>query len=99
MFKRRGFNNSITEESNGYSGCIWMFWKDSNIKINCISQSRQFIHVTLHIDNQIHWFLTIAYGCPNSYIRQTLWLGLIKFQPINDTPWLVTGDFNAFISS
>lgn len=95
MFRRWGFNN-IIEELNRHSVGNWMFWKDSDIKIIDIYQSSQFTHVILGIDNQLHWFF-------KSYLPQsfhpTQVVKLTNLQCRDDTPWLVTCDLNAFLSS
>ena len=58
-------------EALGYSGGIWLFWKDS-LTINIIKTHPQFILDDVVERVNKHWLLSVVYGSPNHTLRSNL---------------------------
>ncbi|KAA3453866.1 reverse transcriptase [Gossypium australe] len=98
IIEKLGFSYSHRVEAVGFSGGIWVGWKDS-IQIKIIQNHPQFI--LLRVDNYItnkSFLISFVYGSPDRSKRKLLWEGLHSITPKKDTPWLVMGDFNAILS-
>ena len=100
VIRRLGFHNSHRVEANGFSGGIWLLWRDS-VQVTVIANHSQFIHseVRLNSINAPPFILTVVYGFPHPTYRRFLWQDLQPFAPDPTTPWLLSGDFNATTNS
>ncbi|MQL98150.1 hypothetical protein Taro_030854 [Colocasia esculenta] len=76
---------------------IWMFWEDS-ITILKTDYSDQFITVTVSSDFYKQFFLTIVHASCVVNERRQRWDYMIDFSATCKAPWLVGGDFNAYLS-
>ncbi|XP_019178132.1 PREDICTED: uncharacterized protein LOC109173349 [Ipomoea nil] len=89
-----GFRDWIRVEAYGFSGGIWVFWKDV-IKVEIITTHPQFISMQV-IDNLSEpWLFTVVYGSPNQYLRRNLFADLSGQDMDVLLPWLIAGDFNS----
>ncbi|KAA3455874.1 reverse transcriptase [Gossypium australe] len=98
IIENLGFNYSHRVEAIGFSGGIWVGWKDF-IQIKIIRNHPQFIF--LRVDNYVpnkSFFISFVYGSPDRSKRKFLWEDLQSVAPNNSTPWLIMGDFNAILS-
>ncbi|KAK5793701.1 hypothetical protein PVK06_034854 [Gossypium arboreum] len=98
IIEKLGFNFSHQVEAVGFSGGIWVGWKDS-IHIRIIQNHPQFIFLCVNNlipDKSI--LISFLYGSPNGSKRKLLWEGLQSIAPHNFTPWLIMGEFNAILS-
>ncbi|CAN1149275.1 hypothetical protein LINPERHAP2_LOCUS16930 [Linum perenne] len=92
-----GFDFSIVEEAQGFTGGIWLLWKDPNLQISVINSSNQFIHVAFQSDEGASGLATFVYGSPHLHRRRELWRDLQIIAASVIAPWIVLGDFNAMI--
>ncbi|KAA3464883.1 reverse transcriptase [Gossypium australe] len=94
-----GFNFSHRVEAVGFSGGIWVGWKES-VRIQIIQNHPQFILLIVneYVPNKKK-FITFVYGSPNRSKRKILWEGLKSAMPPQSTPWILMGDFNAILDS
>ncbi|KAL4323711.1 hypothetical protein GQ457_11G030340 [Hibiscus cannabinus] len=96
---RNGFDHSFRVEADGFSGGIWVLWKQS-VRVDVLAVSNQFVHARCW-DNRTSrsFFVTFVYASPNRQKRNGLWHSLDALRPINDMAWVLGGDFNAITSS
>ena len=97
VIKSLRFDCSHRIEVECFSGGIWLIWREV-VAISIIRNDRQFIHLVVSAPNHNNFLFTAVYGSPNFRGRQTLWSNLRGLDIDNVVPWLVTGDFNAFLS-
>ena len=84
-------------EAHGYSGGIWILWKDKVI-IDILRMHPQFIHLKVSNQGRRDWLLTMVYGSPNHSIRKKLWRDLNQKNLVVDEPWVIAWDFNSVTS-
>lgn len=99
IIEKLGFNHSHRVEAVGFSGGIWIGWKDS-IQIHIIRNHPQFIF--LRVNNFIpnnSFFISFVYGSPDRAKRKLLWEDLKSVNSNLSFPWLIMGDFNAIFVS
>ncbi|XP_038688766.1 uncharacterized protein LOC119987931 [Tripterygium wilfordii] len=92
-----GFENWVRVEAFGFSGGIWVFWKET-LQISVIKTHPQFIHLRVQSNGINSWLLTVVYGSPNFNLRKLLWMDLNSEIKDNLDPWMVVGDFNSVVS-
>ncbi|KAB2094138.1 hypothetical protein ES319_A02G135800v1 [Gossypium barbadense] len=98
IIAKLGFQHSHHIEAKGFSGGIWVGWKDT-IQLEIIQNHPQFTLVKIRSGGLIHSILTvIVYGNPNPIKRKNLWEALKATIPSDNTPWMALGDFNALLS-
>lgn len=93
-----GFERSHRVESTGLSGGIQILWQEA-VKIEVIGNHAQCIHIIVEHSMGNFWNLSVVYGHPNPYIRNSLWEELMTFARFVSKPWLITSDFNLFLFS
>lgn len=99
VIRKLGFNNWIRLESTGYAGGIWLLWNNFEVDIQYIKSSTQMLHVHVKEINSNNWFwFTCVYAEPNYQKRVRLWEDISDLNDIIQGPWLVAGDFNAYLS-
>lgn len=96
---RLGFSNWIRLEATGYAGGIWILWHEAVTTVTYIHSSTQFIHTKVwnKRDNTEFW-LTGVYAEPSPKERLPLWADLQCIATQCHGPWLLIGDFNAYMS-
>ncbi|XP_057452046.1 uncharacterized protein LOC130743838 [Lotus japonicus] len=100
ILKTVGFDDFFVVEVEGFSGGIWVMWQKNWGSVEIISSHRQFIHTRITPKGNLPSLLvTFVYGSPNYSIREILWRELRCLASTMQTPWMVLGDFNAYLSS
>ncbi|XP_028788193.1 uncharacterized protein LOC114744170 [Neltuma alba] len=99
VVKRLGFSHWIRVEASGYSGGIWLLWNNTEFSVTYICSSAQFIHCKVsNRSNPNGELITFVYGETNTTGRMMLWDSLRLIAGTVTEPWLVCGDFNAYMS-
>ncbi|KAH9673087.1 reverse transcriptase domain-containing protein [Citrus sinensis] len=93
---RSGFERSHRIEAEGFSGGIWLMWKDC-VKVEVIINHKQFIHFRIANDIGFISWVTAVYASPNKHIRNLLWKDLEAVARNVPGPWLLGGDFNTIL--
>ncbi|XP_019163578.1 PREDICTED: uncharacterized protein LOC109159922 [Ipomoea nil] len=93
-----GFSDWIRVEAVGFSGGIWVFWKDP-VRISVLRTHPQFILMQVVLGGHPPWYLASVYGSPVHYLRRRLWNDLRQAENSITGPWIVAGDFNAVLDS
>ncbi|XP_021723765.1 uncharacterized protein LOC110691155 [Chenopodium quinoa] len=89
-----GYDGHVRVDAVGFSGGIWVYWKQALVTVNPISQHQQ--HITMEITRvgEIPWYFSAIYASPDPSKRQELWKELRDFAASRNKPWLMAGDFN-----
>ncbi|XP_039002736.1 uncharacterized protein LOC120129249 [Hibiscus syriacus] len=94
---RLGFQNSFRVEAHGFSGGIWILWKDG-LNVEILTISNQFIHGRCWSDNENRWlYFTAIYASPQVEKCKLIWKHLTKLMPGENEAWLLEGDFNSIL--
>ncbi|CAN1255306.1 hypothetical protein LINPERPRIM_LOCUS8934, partial [Linum perenne] len=94
-----GFHNSFVVEAQGFRGCIWLLWNETDFTLRVLCSSPQFIHVKVEWDPGQACELTFVYASPNLAIRRSLWQSLGQIARSSSLPWMTLEDFNALVDS
>lgn len=95
--KNIGYDHWVRVEAFGFSGGIWIFWRD-NILVEIMATHPQFVLLRVADRKTQPWLLTFVYGSPSHQLRKKLWEDL-RAQKLKVTgPWICLGDFNSVIS-
>ncbi|KAL4324688.1 hypothetical protein GQ457_11G022210 [Hibiscus cannabinus] len=99
FIRRARFDYSYPVEANGFSGGIWVMWKNI-VNIDVVVVDNQFIHGSCFvIASQQRFFITFIYAIPDSSRKSALWGRLRALDPGLAHPWILGGDFNVICSS
>ncbi|XP_057419026.1 uncharacterized protein LOC130713258 [Lotus japonicus] len=94
------FQGVHVEDAIGFSGGIWILWDTSILDIHVLRSHRQFVHTKVRIIGTSQAaFVTFVYGSPQASLRAELWEALPSLLPNHDAPWMVLGDFNAYLEA
>lgn len=91
-----GMKNSHCVEAAGFAGGIWVLWNEP-ISLTVVQNNWQFLHFKIVFPNNITACISAVYGSPQPLIRRQLWEDLNSLAEDVTDPWLVVGDFNAFL--
>ncbi|XP_061364399.1 uncharacterized protein LOC133307860 [Gastrolobium bilobum] len=64
LMRKINFDKVIVEEAIGFSGGIWVMWDFRGTKVEVISQSNQYIHIGIEIENIRRFIRTTIYDNP-----------------------------------
>ncbi|KAJ1377585.1 Endonuclease/exonuclease/phosphatase superfamily [Sesbania bispinosa] len=99
VIKRLGFPSNHVVHANGFSGGLWLLWKDEVCRVDIVKDHPQFIHARVSpVDGSVPWFLTSIYASPRPAIREELWAQLQLLSTSILDPWVLMGDFNSYLS-
>ncbi|CAN1185259.1 hypothetical protein LINPERHAP2_LOCUS37442 [Linum perenne] len=96
--RRLGFDEFQREEAVGFSGGIWVLWHSTQVTLNRISSSKQFVHFEGENGSIGKFFLTAVYGSPSVAERESLWSSVCALAVSVHILWLLSEDFNAMLS-
>ncbi|KAF7819384.1 Non-LTR retroelement reverse transcriptase [Senna tora] len=96
ILNKLGFDRWEKTDANGYSGGLWVLWKSGKVKVDVVEKHNQYIHVKVS-NGSMEWLLTAVYGSPTISKRRELWERLRSIHSSVNKPWVVAGDFNAFL--
>ena len=71
FIRRSGFDKSYRVEAEGFSGGIWILWRD-RFQVEVVASHSQFVHIKLSIKNTISYWLIAVYARPNPQSRKIL---------------------------
>lgn len=93
FIKKSGFDRSHRVEAIGFSGGIWLLWKEI-FEVGIIMNNKQFVHFKITKNNGLLSWVTAVYASPVPNVRRFLWNYLGQLVKSIKAPWLVGGDFN-----
>ncbi|KAK4271486.1 hypothetical protein QN277_020176 [Acacia crassicarpa] len=96
--RKLGFSHWFRVESTGYSGGIWLMWDSALFDITYLTSTTQLLHCSIKekATNSMS-IVTIVYGETTCFGRIDLW-NSIRLLKNSNSPWLVMGDFNIYLS-
>lgn len=99
MKRRLGFEGCFTINSLGRRGGLALLWKnESKVEIESFSQRHISAKVTDPMINS-QWLFTRVYWESETGKHHITWDLIQALKPNDNTPWLVTGDFNKILYS
>ncbi|XP_039014644.1 uncharacterized protein LOC120144710 [Hibiscus syriacus] len=97
VIRKFGFQNSFRVEALGFSGGIWLLWKDG-LNVEVLTNSTQFIHSRCWSDVVNRWlYFTVVYASPQVEKRKLVWKHLMNLDPCDNEAWALGGDFNSIL--
>ncbi|GKU90595.1 hypothetical protein SLEP1_g4575 [Rubroshorea leprosula] len=98
-----GFYGKYQVEPIGYSGGIWILWRNDFVHVSILSATAQEVHAMVRPPNStVSWLLSAIYASPQFANRKILWDNLcamfVAVSALN-LPWLIIGDFNEKLSN
>ncbi|KAL4351355.1 hypothetical protein GQ457_06G013440 [Hibiscus cannabinus] len=97
VIHRFGFAHSFRVESHGFSGGLWILWKE-NIALEIVDVSNQFINGRFRHEEARNWIqFSAVYASSNGSKRKFLWDQLASLDPGEAIPWILGGNFNVIL--
>ncbi|XP_075663965.1 uncharacterized protein LOC142633609 [Castanea sativa] len=90
------YQNKIVVKHPNSSGGLALLWKNS-IKLEIINYTVNHVWAVVTEEDGFKWFLTCFYGWPEAQQKEKSWRLLEHLKTFVEGPWLVIGDFNAFL--
>ncbi|WJX67493.1 hypothetical protein P8452_51955 [Trifolium repens] len=93
-----GFDHHVRVDATGFSGGIWLLWKDTGYDVVVVKSTKQILHIRFNQRNGGDcWELSCVYGSPRGTERVKLWDDLREIAYQISNPWLLMGDFNVYL--
>lgn len=77
--KKIGFDGGVLVEAQSFSGGIWCLWNTARLKVKVLATTTQCVHLEINPSHPDVGVLSIIYGNPHLYARETLWEDLVSF--------------------
>lgn len=98
QIKWLGFPRSHHIEVDGFSGGIWLLWKEASVQVEVVFNKKQFMHTKVLV-NRRSMLLTTVYGRPKASNYSKLWKDIRTLASTIKDLWVLIGNFNAMLSS
>ncbi|KAL4369613.1 hypothetical protein GQ457_05G012620 [Hibiscus cannabinus] len=99
FIRKSGFTFSFRVEARGFSGGIWILWKDS-VHIDILAVSNQCVHGhCVPLNGEPGFRITFIYASPEVGRRRSLWPQLQALELEHGIPWILGGDLNVIGNS
>ena len=96
IISKMGFNGSYVVDAQGFSGGLWVLWRDESWAVSIIGSSEQCVHLSFDHNGE-KCLVSAVYASPYYVKRRSLWRELEEFGNEVEGPWCVGGDFNAIL--
>ncbi|KAL4384703.1 hypothetical protein GQ457_15G026010 [Hibiscus cannabinus] len=94
-----GYPSSYRVEANGFSGGLWLCWRDIVI-VKPLLHHFQFLHCeVLRKASGTRILVTLIYAIPSYTRRKSLWPHLHNLVTSITYPWFLMGDFNSTLDA
>lgn len=91
-----GFDNWVRIEVVGFSGAIWVLWKEE-VEVDISFSYPQFILLNITEARQRKWSLAVVYASPIQSLMRKLW-DTLKANVLNiNLLWVAISDFNSIV--
>ncbi|XP_021721528.1 uncharacterized protein LOC110689107 [Chenopodium quinoa] len=91
---RIGFSGQTRVDAQGFSGGIWLFWKNDEIEVTVLDNHSRHITVEIARRGEEPWVFSAIYANPDLTLRKDLWREMENLKNSINGPWLLGGDFN-----
>ena len=88
-------NKIIVKHPNAGGGLAFLWKKTINLEV--IHYIANYVLAVVTEEDGFRWFLTCFYGWPEAQQKKKLWRLLEYLRTFVEGPWMVIGDFNAFL--
>lgn len=92
-----GFDEWVRVEAVGFSGGIWVFWRD-RVRVEVRASHPQFLLLKATKGKRDYGTIAVVYASPAHDLRRNLWMDLTAANCGIKGPWISIGDFNAVLS-
>ncbi|KAL4384625.1 hypothetical protein GQ457_15G012350 [Hibiscus cannabinus] len=91
FIRSSGFDRSFRVEANGFSGGIWVLWRDT-VSLDILAVSNQFVHCFgKPAAGERGFYVTFVFASPEVGQRRGLWDQLKALAPRQGEPWALGG--------
>ncbi|KAL4333154.1 hypothetical protein GQ457_07G014860 [Hibiscus cannabinus] len=91
VIRKLGFPKSFRVEAHGFSGGIWILWKEELV-VQVLQISNQYVHMRVRFSaTEPPVFITAVYASPNATLRKYVWDQLFNLNPGTEHAWLWEG--------
>ncbi|KAJ4836021.1 hypothetical protein Tsubulata_011341 [Turnera subulata] len=94
VIRSLGLKGSYKEDARGFSGGIWLLWRDDIVQVQVLFSHLQFVHVRVSRPGSGPVVLTAVYGSTSDGLRAQLWQNHLRLSSSIVEPWAVLRDFN-----
>ncbi|KAJ1384393.1 Endonuclease/exonuclease/phosphatase superfamily [Sesbania bispinosa] len=99
IIRKIGFPHHHAIHARGFSGGIWIIWREENFKVQIVHDHMQFVLLRiLPTDGSIAWLLSFVYASPRPAEREVLWTSLGSISSEFNEELAIIGDFNSYAS-
>lgn len=88
----------VRVEAFGFSGRIWVLWKESIGIIEILHTHPQFVTLKITTQNAQPWYFSVVYASPDCTLRKELFSDLSQEALHHQGAWLSVGEFNSVLS-
>lgn len=92
---KSGLSRWSRSEAEGYSGGVWVLWKEEEVRIGIRYDHKFFIHVSVASNNGKEWELIVIYLSPVASKRKEFWGTLDEM--VIEKPWVLVSDYNCVL--
>ena len=96
LYSDLSFQNKIVVKHPNAGGGLAFLWKN-NINLEVINYTTNHVLAVVIEEDGFRWFLTCFYGWPKAQQKEKSWRLLEYLRTFVEGPWMVIGDFNAFL--
>ena len=96
LYSNLSFQNKIIVKHPNAGGGLALLWKNT-INLEVIDYTANHVLVVVTEEDGFRWFLTCFYGYLEAQQKEKSWRLLEYLRTFVEGPWMVIGDFNAFL--
>ncbi|KAK9991581.1 hypothetical protein SO802_026566 [Lithocarpus litseifolius] len=96
LYGNLSYQNKVIVKHLDSIGGLALLWKNS-ITLEVINYTVNHVLAVVTEEDGFKWFLTCFYGWPEAQQKEKSWRLLEYLKTFVEGPWLVVGDFNAFL--
>ena len=96
LYSNLPFQNKVIVKHPNVGGGLAFLWKNT-INLEIINYTANHVLALVMEDDGFKWYLTDFYGWPEAQQKEKSWQLLEYLKTFVDGPWVVIGDFNAFL--
>ena len=91
------FQNKIIVKYPDSRGGLASLWKN-DVAMEAINYIANHVLTKVTKEDGVVWYLTCFYGWPEAQNKERSWKLLAHLKTFVEGPWMVIGDFNAFLN-
>ncbi|XP_075636847.1 uncharacterized protein LOC142609101 [Castanea sativa] len=96
LYSNLPFQNKVIVKNPNAGGGLALLWK-KDINLEIINYTVNHVLALVTEEDGFKWYLTGFYGWPEAQNKEKSWKLLQHLKTFVEGPWMVIGDFNAFL--